>query len=139
MCIDVSENDVMFPNGKDTELGIQYKTNIGRILNLSYPLTEVENYLESIESGDVVTSISRDNCSTIKDNGEYGLEIAHIYTLSGKEFTVFYNQKHCQFGLFLKLKINQTDYDYHLVSSWAISIEECQWFDPSVAVASQEY
>lgn len=112
------------------EVGIQYKTNIGKLMPLSYPITEVENYIE--QSGDAIDLISRNTSPSVEEDGDRGLEVIHIRTIKGKDFYVYYKQKYKQFGLFYKKQVSKDKFEFYLLKSWNILIEEGDWYDLSV-------
>lgn len=132
MSSDISQEFISFPEGVDNSVGTQYKSNIGKLLPLSYPITEVENWLEQNETGDFIVLVTRDYSPIIKEEGERGLNVIHIRTLKSREFFVFYNQKYKQFGLFFRKQTGKDTFEYWLLASWGVTIEECEWFDPSV-------
>lgn len=143
-----SEKLTLETNTKDEEsdnfkVGFYYKTHIGKLLPLSYVVTEIENYLESAGTGDSLVLVTRDSYPSIKELCDNGIIVVKARSNAGKEFVVFYKAKYNQFGLFLQKQTGKDTtgkdtFDYHLISSWNITIEDGNWFDGGVPVAEEE-
>jgi len=129
-------------NTKDEEsdnvkVGFFYKTHIGKLLPLSYVVTEIENYLESAGTGDSLVLVSRDSYPSIKESCYNGIIVVTARSNAGKEFVVFYKAKYNQFGLFVQKQTGKDTFEYNLISSWNITIEDGNWFDGGVPVAEE--
>ena len=114
--------------------GVQYKNHIGKMLPLSYVVTEIENYLESAGRGDFLVLVSRDSFPAIEEKSENGIPIITARSNSGTEFVVFYKAKFNKFGLFLKKQTGKDTFEYFIITAWDINVEEGSWFDLSVQV-----
>ena len=124
-------------NSGSYTVGLSYKTNIGKLLPLHCIVIEIENYLERNKTGDSLVLVSRDISPNIEEKCENGIVIVRARSNSNKEFVVFYKAKFNQFGLFLQTQTGKNTFEYDLINSWNISVEEGNWFDCEL-VAEEE-
>lgn len=104
--------------------------SICKLLPLSYPTTEVENWLERNEIDDFIMLSECYYSTEIKD--ERGLNIMYIKTFNSLEFYIYYNPKFKKFTMFYKKKKDKDTSEYCPLASWGVTIEDCEWFDPSL-------
>lgn len=141
--MNINKNDILenesFGMNKDKNFysTIQYKNNIGKLLPLSYVVTEIENYLENSYPGDSLVLLSRDSSPSIEEKCDNGIVVVTARSNDGRKFVVFYKAKYNQFGLFLQKQTGKDTFEYDLINSWNISVEEGNWFD-CVPVAEEE-